>query len=117
MPMDWSEDIVVSNLTDEPALSDELHALADRIQSARGRTPSIVLDFAQVTYLNSSNLAQLLRLRQLLQERDAELRLCAVSDEIRSVFMVTGLEHVFRFAPDAMTALTGLQLERGANER
>ncbi|HWO94717.1 MAG TPA: STAS domain-containing protein [Dehalococcoidia bacterium] len=112
MPTDWSDDIVVSNLTDEPALSDELQAIVERVQFTRGRTPSIVLDFAQVTYLNSSNLAQLLRLRQLLQERDADMRLCSLCDEIRSIFMVTGLERVFRFAPDALTALAGLQLER-----
>jgi len=34
-----------------------------------------------------------------------------VCDEVWSVLMVTGLDKVFRFAPDPMTALAGLQLE------
>jgi hypothetical protein len=31
--------------------------------------------------------------------------------------MVTGLDKVFRFAPDPMTALAGLQLEEAENKK
>lgn len=111
MATDWSDSIVLSDLTDEPALSDELNALIDRAKSHKGRVPHMVLNFAQVSYVNSSNLAQLLKLRKTLVEREAAMRLCAVRDPVWSVFMVTGLDKVFRFAPDPMTALAGLQIE------
>ncbi|MFM9994877.1 MAG: STAS domain-containing protein [Phycisphaerales bacterium] len=112
MAVDWSEDIAIAELADEPALSEELTGLIDRLKSAtHGSAPHAVLNFGQVTYLNSSNIAQLLRLRQILSKHGKRLRLCSVTDQVWSVMMVTGLDKVFSFAPDPMTALAGLQLE------
>lgn len=109
--MDWSEDILVTELTDEPALSEELHAIIDRANASRGKVPHVVLNFGQVSYITSSNLAQLLRLKKVLHEHDARLRLCSLTDQVWSVFLVTGLDKVFSFAPDPLTALAGLQLD------
>ena len=111
MSTDWSEDIVVIELTDEPALSDELAGVLLRVDGASGVPPSVVLNCAGVTYVSSSNLAQMLTLRKKLSECGRGLRLCAVSESVRNVFAVTGLEKLFRFAPDPMTALAGIQIE------
>lgn len=111
MATDWSSNIVIAELGDEPALSEELGDIIDRVQTFKERSPHVVLNFARVTYINSSNLAQLLRLRKVLTERDGKLKLCSVADQVWTVFLVTGLDKVFRFAPDPMTALAGLQLE------
>lgn len=108
---DWSEDIVVTDLADEPQLSDELNILIDRLTSDGAEVPSVVVNMANVTYVSSSNLAQLLKLRKVLSDADKSLRLCSVSDEVWTVMMVTGLDKVFQFAPDPLTALAGLQLE------
>lgn len=110
MATNWSDKIVISELSDEPVLSEEINALIDRVEKAE-RIPHVVLNFSAVTYVNSSNLAQLLRLRRKLTESRRTLKLCSVPDEVWSVMMVTGLDKVFRFAPDPMTALAGLQLE------
>jgi len=111
MPTEWSDNIVVVDLTDEPALSDELSELIQRITADGAKVPHVVLNFGAVTYVNSSNLAQLLRLKKGVGEHQRSLRLCAVKDEVWSVLMVTGLDKVFRFAPDPLTALAGLQLD------
>ncbi|MEX2219758.1 MAG: STAS domain-containing protein [Phycisphaerales bacterium] len=111
MATDWSDDIAIAELADEPALSDELNGLIARIQDAAHPAPHIVLNLAGVTYLNSSNIAQLLRLRQNLAKRGRRLKLCSITDQVWSVMLVTGLDKVFMFAPDPMTALAGLQLE------
>ncbi|MCL4743029.1 MAG: STAS domain-containing protein [Phycisphaerales bacterium] len=112
MPIDWSDSIVVAELADEPALSDEFNALFERLGDAPpDKMPHVVLNFANVTYVNSSNLAQLLRLRKMLADAGRSLRVCSVTDEVWSVLMVTGLDKVFKFAPDPLTALAGLQLE------
>ena len=111
MATNWSDKIVISELTDEPVLSEEINALLERVNQADGHVPHVVLNFGAVTYINSSNLAQLLRLRRKLIEAGRTLKLCSVPDEVWSVMMVTGLDKVFRFAPDPMTALAGLQLE------
>jgi stage II sporulation protein AA (anti-sigma F factor antagonist) len=110
MAREWDKGIFISELADEPALSEEISALIDRLRGTK-KTPHIVLNFAQVTYINSSNLAQLLRLRKMLAEQGKTMKICSLSDQVWSVFLVTGLDKVFRFAPDPMTALAGIQLE------
>jgi anti-sigma B factor antagonist len=111
MATEWSEDIAIAELADEPALSDELNGLIDRVRDAGESTPHVVLNFAGVTYVNSSNIAQMLKLRATLSKAGRRLKLCSVTDEVWSVMLVTGLDKVFLFAPDPMTALAGLQLE------
>ncbi|MBZ0171383.1 MAG: STAS domain-containing protein [Phycisphaerales bacterium] len=120
MAIDWSDNIVLAQLSDEPMLSDELNGLSDRIETlsasagAGEKTPHLVLAFSGVSYVNSSNIAQVLRLKRQLDGASRQLRLCAMGDEVWSVMLVTGLDKVFRFAPDTMTALAGLQLDVGS---
>lgn len=111
MAIDWSDEILVANLADEPALSDELTLIADRLSEADA-PPHAVLDFQNVRYINSSNIAQLLRLRKVLDEKSRQLRVCGVADEVWSVLLVTGLDKVFKFSPDIMTALASLQMDQ-----
>lgn len=111
MSSDWSESIVIADLADEPNLSEELASIADRLSARGAVAPSVVLNFANVTYVNSSNLASLLKIRKLLVEKKRGLRLCSLSEDVQSVMAVTGLDKIFRFAPDPMTALAALQIE------
>ena len=110
MAVEWSDDILLAQLADEPALSEELTLIGDQLSEADDK-PHAVLDFRGVTYVNSSNIAQLLRLRKILGEAERQLRICGVTDEVWSVLMVTGLDKVFHFAPDTMTALASLQID------
>lgn len=113
MPTEWSESILVSDLTDEPALSEEIASLLDATAPAPGRPARhLVLNFGSVTYISSSHLAQLLRLRKRLADQGRTMVLCAMNDNVWSVLLLTGLDRVLKFAPDTMTALTQLQLER-----
>lgn len=113
MAIDWSENIVLVQLVDEPGLSEELATLYERLSDVEpdDEHPHVVLDFSGVSYVNSSNIAQLLRLSKHLAMRARAMRLCALSDEVWSVMMVTGLDKIFTFAPDIMTALASIQLE------
>ena len=111
MLTDWSDDIVVVDLADDPQLSDELTAIIDRVAEAEtDQVPHVVLNMGLVAYIRSSNLAQLIRLRKLLHEVKRELLLCSVDDRVWSVMMVTGLDKLFNVAPDPMTALASIQL-------
>ena len=111
VPTDWSDQIAISDLSDEPQLSEELSSIIERLEAEESPAKSVVLNFTSVTYVSSSHLAQLLRLRKALVEDGKGLVLCSVSDNIWSVFLMTGLDRVFRFAPDPLTALATLQLE------
>ena len=112
MAIEWSDNITLAKLSDEPSLSEELASLIDRLAKADpDQTPHVVLDFSDCTYVNSSNIAQLLRLSKQLKGAGRQLRLAAMGDDVWSVMLVTGLDKVFRVAPDTLTALAGLQLE------
>src|SRR5688500_11115838 len=112
MSTDWSDSIVISELTDEPSFSEEITALIERAEAeADERVPHVVLNLAQVTYLNSSNIAQLLCLHKRLGKCGRALKLCSLTDEVWTLMLATGLDKVLRFAPDPVTALAGLQLE------
>ena len=110
MPTRWSDDITVSELADEPALSEELGNLIAQIENQAQRASHAVLNFNDVTYVNSSNLGQLLTLRKKLLESGRFVVMCGVCDEVMAVIRVTGLDRVFRFAPDPLTALAMLQI-------
>jgi anti-anti-sigma factor len=116
MAIEWNEGILLANLADEPALSEELTLIGDQIAAADTK-PHAVLDFRRVTYINSSNIAQLLRLRKLLDGAGRHLRIAGVNDEVWSVLLVTGLDKVFKFSPDTLTALASVQLDSGAGRR
>jgi anti-anti-sigma factor len=140
MATKWSEDILIAELADEPSLSEELAAILQRLEGTPGElekkpvggtgksatkapkaskakpektglVPHVVLNFANVTYIGSSNIGQLLQLRKELGERKRLLKLCSVSEQVWSIFQVTGVDKLFRFAPDPMTALAGIQIE------
>lgn len=118
MPIDWSEGILLAELGDEPELSEELAAVFDRVKNPPpGRpVPHVVLSFGGVSYLNSSHVASMLRLRKRLVEAGRQLVLSSVGEELWSVILLTGLDKVFIVAPDTATALVRIQLETGEAE-
>jgi anti-anti-sigma factor len=95
-----------------PELSEELNDLYNRLREASSaKAPSVVLNLGGVTYLNSSNIAQLLRLRKQLIESGRKLKLCSATDAVWSIMLLTGLDKVFQFAPDKATAIASLQID------
>ncbi|MFH0982314.1 MAG: STAS domain-containing protein [Planctomycetota bacterium] len=106
----WSENILLADLQDDPAFSDDLAALAEQV--AANPNLDVVLDFANVTYLNSSNIAKLLKLRKTACVNNRrKLKLCGVNTHVWGVFLVTGLEQVFEFADDVAMGLAGVQID------
>ena len=105
----WSDEIWIVRLQNEPAFSDELHPLLQRI--GRDETPpGIVVDLAEVSRINSSNLSQLLKLRKITADHNVQLRVTSPTNAVWSVFVMTGLDKVFQFTQDTSTALAELQL-------
>lgn len=112
MPNDWSDNIITADLADEPELSEELNELYNQLtERAVDSVPNVVLNLGGVSYLNSSNIAQILRIRRRLIEAHRSMKLCAVADGVWSIMLLTGLDKVFEFAPDKSTAIAALQLE------
>ncbi len=112
MPLqDWSESILIAEMTDEPIFSEEFDSLIDRLQPAGNGIPDVIVNMIAVSRLNSSNLSQLLRLRKTLISRERRLRICSVDAAVWSVFVVTGLDQLFDFTDDVAISLASLQIE------
>jgi anti-anti-sigma factor len=107
----WSDNILVVELQDDPAFTDDLTSLLDQVES--NSEVDVVLNLASVNYLNSSNIAKLLKLRKHLLGSDRRLVLCGIDTNVWGLFLVTGLDKVFEFADNVATGLAGVQL---ANE-
>ncbi len=107
----WSEHIVVAELQDDPGFTDDLTALID--ETEKNCDIDVVLNFEGVSYLNSSNIAKLLKLRKKLISQKRRLMLCAINTNVWGLFMVTGLDKVFSFADNVATGLASVQLTDG----
>jgi len=113
MPIEnWSDNVLVVDLQDDPVLTDDVNALYDQLE--KQKDVDVVLDFAGVSYLNSSNIAKLLKLRKKLISNRHRLVLCGINTNVWGLFLVTGLDKVFEFADSVSTALASVQL--GAHE-
>jgi anti-anti-sigma factor len=110
MPMQrWSERIWIAQLGQDPSFTDDVDALVHRALAATP-VPHVVIDLSGVEHINSNNLAQLLKLRRVMIDGEARLRLAAPPNHVWAVFLSTGLDKVFEFTPDTSTALADLQM-------
>ena len=106
MPFErWSDQVLVAHLADDPQFSEDMVCL-DPLPPR----PGIVLDFAGVRFVNSSNIAQLLTLRKRVVAAEGRMLFCGMKDHVWSAFLVTGLDKLFEQAPDVSTALASIQL-------
>lgn len=111
MPIEkWSDRVRVVHLADDPQFTDDLQALEAQLAADDGSSPGVVLDFAAVHFINSSNLAKLLKVRKQLVSKNGRLILCAVPTQVWGTFLVTGLDKVFDFSENVMMGLATLQL-------
>ena len=111
---EWSESIILAETGEEPTFSEDMTSLMAIVEDSEqgGREmPDMIVNLAEVDYLNSSNIAQLLRLRKRLAAAGARLRVCSVGDQVWGVILVTGLDKLFEFHDDVATAIASLQLE------
>jgi anti-anti-sigma factor len=105
----WSENILLAELQDDPNFSDDVNALLDQLDSQPDQ--NVVLDFSSVSFLNSSNIAKLLKLRKTVTiNNQRKLKLCGINTHVWGVFLVTGLDNVFEYADDVASGLASIQL-------
>jgi len=107
MPLErWSDSVAVVHLGDDPQFSEDMEA-------AEQLTPpccNCVLDFSTIHYINSSNIAALLRLRRQVSNQNAKLILCNVGNQVWATFLMTGLDKIFEFSENVPTALATMQM-------
>ena len=106
---EWSETIVVAELQDDPAFTDDLDTLNEQVQA--NAQLNIVLDFSNVSYLNSSNIARLIDLREaVVVNNHRKMILCNVGTHVWGIFLVSELHQVLEFADSVAMGLTTVQI-------
>ncbi len=106
----WNDRILLVQPQPEPGLSDELREAYAAVQ--QGAMMNVIIDLHEVGQLTSSHLSLLLKLRRSLVEQGQTLILCSVPDVLWGIFLVTGLDTIFRFAADVTTALATVQMQQ-----
>jgi anti-anti-sigma factor len=109
MPLEhWSDKVIVVRLADDPQLTEDLIALEHAAQQG---PLCAVLDFAGVNFINSSNLAKLLKLRKKMVSDHTRLIFCSIGDQVWGALLVTGLDKLFTVCDDVATALATIQMQ------
>ena len=73
------------------------------------KTPSLLLDFSGVNYIDSSGLATLIEYFQAVQGFKGRLVLASLSPRVKNVFEIVRLEQIFSIHPDVPSALSALK--------
>ncbi len=103
----WSDKITVVELADDPQFAEDLSSLMDALAD---EPTDVVLNLSAVTFINSSNVSRLLRLRKLMQSSQRRLILSGVNSQVWGIFLVTGLDKIYEFINDVSSALATLQM-------
>ena len=107
--------IKVVALRDDPDLESDLEDAGNLLTGTAEPIPHMVLEFGAVTYVASSHLAQMLRIRKKLNDARKQLAVCGMNDHVWSVLALTGLDRVFRSYPSTAAALAALSAVDGAS--
>lgn len=78
------------------------------VEGIIGEVNSVVINFSDITYLNSSGLRELIQLFKVLKEKDKALIFSNVSDDIYKIFVHTNLNRLFTIVSDDEEACTKL---------
>ena len=103
----WSDDVRVAHLGDDPQFADDLEQLN---ALAEGGGFDAVLDFANVSFIGSSNIAEMLRLKKTLGGKDRRVICAGMDPAIRSTLQVTGVDQMFVHVDNVPMALAAVTM-------
>jgi anti-sigma B factor antagonist len=81
--------------------------LQQAIERAAGSNGAVVVDMSGVEFMDSTALSALVRSKESLDEKNAPLRLAAVSRAVERIFSVTGFGDLFEIFPSREAAISG----------
>ncbi len=85
--------------------SPELRKVFDDLTAKK--ISKVILDLGSVSYIDSSGLATLIEMLRRMKRYNGKLRLCGLSDKIRSLFEITKLTKLFEMFGTEEAALKG----------
>lgn len=100
-------EVVVLELSGEIDIntSPQVRKVFDRL--IKQEIKKVLLNFAEVGYIDSSGLATLVEMLQRLRRLQGALRLCNLSEKVRGLFEITKLDKLFSIFANEEEALKG----------
>ncbi len=82
--------------------------LEDKVMEVLGQgSKKLLMDFADVDYINSTGLRVLLLALQQLKKNQGKLVLCSIKDYMKEVFEISGYTEIFPIFSDQSEGLKG----------
>ena len=101
-------DVVVLDLKGKITLGEGDELLKDKVNSLVNQGhKKIVLNLADVPYIDSAGLAALIQAMQKVEGYGGKFMLAGLQETVRSIFEISRLDQVFQIFPDADAALVG----------
>jgi len=102
---DRLSDVTVCSLEGEINInnSPELRKIFEAIIKKNDK--KVLLDFTQVSYVDSSGLATLIEMFQRLKKIGGHMRMCGMNEKIRNIFEITKLHKLFDICDTKDTAI------------
>ncbi len=106
----WEEGVLILSLEGRLTIGDGDVELSGFIDEAFARSEKkIILDLRGVKKVDSSGLAELLRIRRVATAENASIKLISDLGSVKNVFEMTRLVGVFDFYDDVMSAVHSLR--------
>lgn len=88
----------------------ECRELPNQVSSLLAEAPrSVLLDFREVTYINSAGLGACVATFKRTREQNQNLALCCLNDDVLKIFKLTRLTAILQVFPNAEEAKAALQ--------
>lgn len=81
-------------------------------QSIESGVHTILIDFSNVTFMDSSGLGALVKAFKSLEVADVELFLCSINEQIRMLFELTSMDDYFTILSDRVEFTQQLQAKK-----
>lgn len=80
--------------------SQELRQKITEIVEGENETKIVLVDFQDVTFMDSSGLGALVLAFKTLRAADRKLAVCSINEQVRILFELTGMDKVFEIFPN-----------------
>lgn len=103
--------VSVLTLSGPMTMTNQIHKFEWMVEElAKNHQNRIVVDMSQISHVDSSAIGVLVGSHLLVKDSGGQLRLAAVTDRVRMVLHIAGVENVLHIDPTTSDALSALSL-------
>lgn len=109
------KDVIIVDLSGQLTMGEASAAIRDEVRDQIGHGyKKILLNLAEVTYIDSSGLGELIAAFTSVKNRDGELKLVNLTRRVHDLMQITKLYTVFDVYEDEKTAIASFRAEVGS---